>query len=123
MEIWTWLLTVCSAIGVVGAAIVYIHKALEAIQEPQREIKKEFENIYALIQSNDDRIERTNRRVDKYEKTLEQIREATNLGMHNDLVILRHLATNNNTGEINETIQDVENWLINRKISGKIKTN
>ena len=80
------------------------------------EIKKEFENIYALIQSNDDRIERTNRRVDKYEKTLEQIREATNLGMHNDLVILRHLATNNNTGEINETIQDVENWLINRKI-------
>lgn len=116
MEIWTWLLTVCSAIGVVGAAIVYIHKALEAIQEPQREIKKEFENIYTLIQSNDDRIERTNRRVDKYEKTLEQIREATNLGMHNDLVILRHLATNNNTGEINETIQDVENWLINRKI-------
>ena len=66
MEIWTWLLTVCSAIGVVGAAIVYIHKALEAIQEPQREIKKEFENIYALIQSNDDRIERTNRNTKRH---------------------------------------------------------
>ena len=108
MEIGTWALAVCSAIAVVGAAVVYIKRAFDAIRKPQRDLENEFKHIYKLLDND-------NKRINRNEQVLEQIREATNLGMRNDLVILRHLATNNNTGEINATIQQVEDWLIERK--------
>ena len=46
---------------------------------------------------------------------MKQTTKAFNMSIKNDLVILKHLESNNNTGEMRKTIDELQEWLIDRQ--------
>lgn len=108
VDAWMAVVAICGGLGAIGGAIVYINKAIKFIQQPQKANEERFAKIEEYL-AND------KRKLEKHDEMLEQVKDVFNLSLKNDLVMLRHASTNNNTGEINETIKNLETWLIDRK--------
>ena len=107
MAWWAVVVSICAGVVTIGGAWIYVYKAVNFLQQPQKQNEERFEEI-------ERKLDNDNKRLKEQEEILKQTKDAFNLSLKNDLVILRHLATSNNTGEINETIHNVEDWLINR---------
>ena len=102
------ILTICGLITAVGAAVVYIDKLFKTINQPYKDTKERLDKI-------DEYLDNDNRRINKLYEIMEQNTQAFNMSIKNDLVVLRHLESNNNTGEMQKTIEYLQNWLIDRK--------
>ena len=102
------ILTICGLITAVGAAVAYIAKLFKTINQPYKDNKERLDKI-------DEYLDNDNRRINKLYEIMEQNTQAFNMSIKNDLVILRHLESNNNTGEMQKTIEYLQNWLIDRK--------
>lgn len=102
------ILTICGMITAVGAAVVYIAKLFKTINQPYKENKERLDKI-------DEYLNNDNQRIDGLYDMMKQTNEAFNISIKNDLVILKHLESNNNTGEMRKTISDLQEWLIDKQ--------
>lgn len=102
------ILTICGMITAVGAAVVYIAKLFKTINQPYKENRERLDKI-------DEYLDNDNKRINELYDMMKQSTEAFNISIKNDLVILKHLESNNNTGEMRKTIQDLQEWLIDRQ--------
>ena len=102
------VISVCALISAIGGAIAYLNKLFKAINQPYQETKERLNKI-DLYLDND------NKRIQELQSMVKQNTQAFNMSIRNDLVILRHLESNNNTGEMEKTIKDLEDWLIDRQ--------
>lgn len=102
------ILTICGMITAVGAAVVYIAKLFKTINQPYKENKERLDKI-------DEYLNNDNKRIDGLYDMMKQTNDAFNISIKNDLVILKHLESNNNTGEMRKTISDLQEWLIDRQ--------
>ena len=103
------ILGVCGLITAIGGAMVYIGKAIEAVQKPQKENEKKFEHIYKCLTNDKEDIRRI-------EKLVENNTESINFLIKTNLVMLKHLESGNDTGLMRDTIREIEEWLINKNI-------
>ena len=101
------IMSVCAIISALGGAIVYINKAIKAIQKPQRENEEKFEHIYKCLTNDKEDIRRM-------ERLVENNTESINFLIKTNLVILKHLESGNDTGLMKDTIKEIEEWLINK---------
>ena len=60
-------------------------------------------------------LDKDNTRINALYDMMKQTNEAFNISIKNDLVILKHLESNNNTGEMRKTISELQDWLIDRQ--------
>ena len=102
------ILTICGLITAVGAAVVYIAKLFKTINQPYKENKERLDKI-------DKYLDKDNTRINDLYDMMKQTNEAFNISIKNDLVILKHLESNNNTGEMRKTISELQEWLIDRQ--------
>lgn len=103
----TAVLSICGIIMAIGGAAAYIGKAIHAIQKPQKENEEKFEHIYECLTRDKDEIA-------GLRKMANDNREAIGFLVKINLVMLKHLESGNDTGEMKQTIHDVEEWLIER---------
>lgn len=103
----TAIVSVCGIIMAIGGALACIGRAISAIQKPQKENERKFEHIYeCLTKDKDDIVE--------LRKLANENREVIGFLVRINLVMLKHLESGNDTGEMRQTIHDVEEWLIER---------
>lgn len=93
-------------VGGLYAGVKYLKKELkdailEMLKESFRDVDKKFDN--------------DNKRINELEKQLGFILRAISLLLQDDLAILEHLRTDNNTGKMAEQEQKVQEFLIERK--------
>ena len=93
-------------IGGLYAGVKYLKKELkdailEMLKESFKDVDKKFDN--------------DNKRINELEKQLGFILRAISLLLQDDLAILEHLRTDNNTGKMAEQEQKVQDFLIERQ--------
>lgn len=102
------IISVCGIITALGGAIVYINKAIKVFQQPQKENEKKFEHIYECLARDKSDLKRIDQMV---MDNAEAIKFLVKL----NLVTLKHLESGNETGLMQQTIKEVEDWLIRRQ--------
>ena len=102
------ILTICGMITAVGAAVVYIVKLFKTINQPYKENKERLDKI-------DEYLDKDNKRINELYDMMKQILKRSTCPIKNDLVILKHLESDNNTGEMRKTISELQEWLIDRQ--------
>lgn len=98
------IIYLASCIITVGGAVKALLEAKKALQKPLNEVNKKIEH-YDKCLDND------KRHLDKIDEVLEENTKAINMIVDIDLTMLRHMSDGNNTGEINEKIKKIEDWL------------
>ena len=101
------IMSICAIISALGGAVVYINKAIRAIQKPQRENEEKFEHIYKCLTNDKEDIRRMERLVENNTMSI-------NFLIKTNLVILKHLESGNDTGLMRRTIKEIEEWLIDK---------
>ena len=102
------ILSICGLIIAIGGSVAYLNKLFKAINQPYKETRERLDKI-------DTYLDNDNKRIQELQAMVKQNTRAFNMSIKNDLVILRHLESNNNTGEMQETIRGLEEWLIDRQ--------
>ena len=92
------------AVALIGG-VKYLKKEVkDAIQEM---LKDEFKSV-------DEKLDKDNKRIKDLEDANNFMYKAISLLLQDDLAILEHLRTNNNTGKMAEQEQKVQDFLIQR---------
>lgn len=102
------LICVCSCIITVGGAIKVLTEAKKALQKPIAEINDKLEHY-------DQCLDRDKLQLDKLDSAMTETAKSINMLVDIDLTMLRHMSNGNNTGEINEKIKKIEDWLFSGK--------
>lgn len=93
-------LAVCVGFSSICAAAVWIIKIVKGIKKPGEDVHKMLDN--------------DNKRIKVLEEQSAFILRAISLLLQDDLAILEHLRTDNNTGKMAEQEQAVQKFLIER---------
>lgn len=93
-------LAVCVGFSSICAAGVWIIKIIKGIKKPSEDVHKKLDN--------------DNKRIRALEEQSSFILRAISLLLQDDLAILEHLRTDNNTGKMAEQEQAVQKFLIER---------
>lgn len=93
-------LAVCAGFTVVCVAIGWLIKIVKAVKKPADDVHEKLDN--------------DNRRLKELEDQYKYISSAIGVLMRCDLVILGHLRTNNNTGQMTAMEKDIQDFLIKR---------
>ena len=93
-------LAVCVGFSSICAAGAWLIKIIHGVKKPSEDIKTKLDN--------------DNKRIKAHEEQSAFIRKAISLLLQDDLVILNHLRTTNNTGEMAEQEKKVQDFLIKR---------
>lgn len=102
------ILYLATAITVVAAAVKILLEAKKALTKPLDEIEEKFKSY-------DDKLDKDKKHLDKIDMTIEELGEAVNLMVSSHKVVLLHMKTGNNTGEIDREIKAIDEWLVQRK--------
>lgn len=78
----------------------WVIKIINGLRKPSKDVQKKLDN--------------DNKRINEIETQLRFILKAISLLLQDDLVILNHLRTDNNTGEMGKQEQKVQEFLIER---------
>ena len=93
-------LAVCVGFSSVCAAGAWLIKIIHGLKKPSEDVKTKLDN--------------DNKRIKALEEQLAFILKAISLLLQDDLVILNHLRTTNNTGGMAEQEKKVQDFLIKR---------
>ena len=96
---WDMIEHLCIAIAILGAAITYIVKGIRGVKAPADDFAAKLDN--------------DNRRLKELEEERDYISHSISLLMKSNLVILGHLSTNNNKGEMKKMQDEMREFLIN----------
>ena len=81
-------------------AVGWLIKLIKALKKPNTDINEKLDN--------------DNKRIKELEDQLKYISSSIGVLMRCDLVILGHLRTNNNTGQMSKMETEIQEFLINR---------
>lgn len=99
---------IATCIVTVGGAVKILMEARKALQKPIDEVNRKLAHY-------DECLDRDKRHLDKIDDVIEANTSAINMMVDVDLTMLRHMSDGNHTGEINEKIKKVEDWLFQGK--------
>lgn len=94
-------LAICGGFTTVCVAVGWLIKLIKALKKPNTDINEKLDN--------------DNKRIKELEDQLKYISSSIGVLMRCDLVILGHLRTNNNTGQMSKMETEIQQFLINRK--------
>jgi hypothetical protein len=101
---WQLVLSVC-------AGFVCVVTALEKIQEIYKKSKQPVEDVSEKLKRDYDRINALEAENKAMKTDVEYIANAVSILMQCDLVMLGHMKTNNNTGQITKMESDLQNFI------------
>lgn len=120
LDKFIWILT---AIGLVGAAAVYIKKAASPLLKPLSDVKK---RVTALEKTNDENegkyaeyFTNDRRRLDDQEVRLKELSNDNKEMLQAILLLMKHAATGNCTGDINKGMEKLQNYIINERLGNE----
>lgn len=100
----------------VAAAVVFIGGLYAGVKYLKKELKDAIlEMLKESFKDVDKKFDNDNKRINELEKQLGFILRAISLLLQDDLAILEHLRTDNNTGKMAEQEQKVQDFLIERQ--------
>lgn len=107
-------------IGQIAAAVVFIGGLYAGVKYLKKELKDAIlemlsDSMANMLKDVDKKLESDNKRINDLEKQLGFILKAISLLLQDDLAILEHLRTDNNTGKMAEQEQKVQDFLIERQ--------
>ena len=85
----------------------WLLKIINALKKPSEDTKTQF----GLVNQ---KLDNDNKRIKELENQLKYISNAVGVLMRCDLVILGHLRTNNNTGQMTKMEQEITDFLVDR---------
>ena len=94
------LLKICAGFSCVCVAGGWLIKIIKAAKKPTDDIQQKLDN--------------DNKRIKKLEDEMEFLTNSISMLMRCDLVMLAHMRTNNNTGEIAKMESEIQDFLIKR---------
>ena len=94
------VLAVCAGFSCVCVAAGWLIKIIKAIKKPADDVNE--------------KLDRDNKRIKALEDDMTYIKNAISVLMRCDLVMLGHLRTNNNTGQMAEMEGEIQEFLIKR---------
>ena len=77
-------------------------------------LRKPAEDTKARIEAVDEKLDNDNKRIRELEDQLKYISNSIGILMRCDLVILGHLRTNNNTGQMTKMEKEITDFLVQR---------
>jgi hypothetical protein len=95
-----WILAVCGGFSTICVAGGWLIKIIKSLKKPSEDIH--------------DALDDDKKRIRELEKQLGFVLKAISLLLQDDLVILNHLRTDNNTGEMSKQEAKVQEFLIKR---------
>ena len=100
----------------IAAAVVFIGGLYAGVKYLKKELKDAIlEMLKESFKDVDKKFDNDNKRINELEKQLGFILRAISLLLQDDLAILEHLRTDNNTGKMAEEEQKVQDFLIERQ--------
>ena len=100
----------------IAAAVVFIGGLYAGVKYLKKELKDAIlEMLKESFKDVDKKFDNDNKRINELEKQLGFILGAISLLLQDDLAILEHLRTDNNTGKMAEQEQKVQDFLIERQ--------
>jgi len=106
-QILLGFLAVCAGFSSICVAGGWLIKIVKALKKPSDDTKSKFSDHEKMF-AND------NKRINNLEAQFAFVLKAISLLLQDDLVILNHLRTDNNTGEIAKQEAKVQEFLIKR---------
>lgn len=94
------VVAVCGGFSTICVAIGWLIKIIKAVKKPADDVNQKLDN--------------DNKRIKDLEKNFGYVLKAISLLLQDDLVILNHLRTDNNTGEMAKQENKVQDFLIMR---------
>ena len=91
----------CAGFATICVAVGWLIKIVKAVKKPNDDINKKLDNDH--------------KRLNNLEEQTKFLYRAISLLLQDDLAILEHLRTDNNTGKMAEQEQKVQDFLIQRK--------
>jgi hypothetical protein len=85
----------------------WLLKIIKGLRKPSEDTKAQF----GIVNS---KLDNDNKRIRELEDQLKYISNSIGILMRCDLVILGHLRTNNNTGQMTKMEQEITEFLVNR---------
>lgn len=101
-------IAVCVGFSSICVAGGHLLKIIDKAKKPVEDTKDKFKRI-------DEKLEDDYKRIRRIEDQNAFMLKAISLLLQDDLVILNHLRTDNNTGEMSKQEQKVQEFLIERK--------
>ena len=101
-------LAVCSGVSIICVAVGHLVKIIQTLRKPSQRTK-------ARLEYHDKLFDNDNKRLKTLEDGFEFILKALPLLLQDDLVILNHLRTENNTGKMQKQEDKLNEFLLNRQ--------
>lgn len=100
-------LAICGGFTTVCVAVGWLIKIFKAMKKPGNDIHEALDNHGKMLDND-------NKRIRELEDQLNYISSSIGVLMRCDLVILGHLRTNNNTGQMSKMETEIQEFLIKR---------
>lgn len=94
----------CGGFSCVCVAIGWLIKIVKGVKKPAKDVNEKLQRDY-------DRINALDEDMKDIRKTLSYLIDSQNLQIENDQVILKHMRTNNSTGEMAEREKAIDKFL------------
>lgn len=101
------IVSICTFIAAIGGAFVWIRKAMDPVLRPMREMQAELDEIRR-------RTVRDYERLNEHDLLLKEQKEDSRAVLKAVLLVLNHIETGNNTGEIAAGRKELEHYILNR---------
>lgn len=112
MELWKTILlsfvTICGGFSTVCVAVGWFMKVWNLVRRPAESTKAKFEK-------HDELLDNDNKRIKELEKQFSFLLKALPILLQDDLIILNHLRTENNTGKMQKQEEKLNEFLLNRE--------
>lgn len=102
------IIYIASCVTVIGGAIKILAEAKKSLQKPLDELEEKVLNHDKFLSSDKAHLE-------KVDYALEDLTKSFNMLVRSNRVILDHLAEGNHTGEIQDTLKEIDDWLMEGK--------
>lgn len=101
----TGFLAVCAGFSCICVAVGWLIKIVRAVKKPSNDVKE-------MLKKDD-------KRLKQLEESVVFMAKAISLLLQDDIEILRHLQTSNNTGKMKEQEDKITQFLTEVKVEGK----
>ena len=106
---WQLIISVCVGFSSICVAVGWLIKIIDKVKKPT-------EDINQRMKKQDEIIEGLSKQIEELKKQNGFMFKAISLLLEDDLAILNHLRTDNNTGEMTKQEQKVQGFLIEQKV-------
>lgn len=106
-DVVTLILATCGGISVIGAAAVYVGKAIGWIRKP--EIKQD-----EILKDHEKRITTLEKKTDKDYVSIETLQKEVKMVLSAMIAIMKHELDGNSTDDLKKTQHEIEEYLISK---------